>query len=45
MDFEAQAEVIENYEPQVIPGLLQTKEYASAQLSLQEELPRERVEG
>ncbi|MER6009264.1 helix-turn-helix domain-containing protein [Streptomyces bluensis] len=44
MDFEAQAEVIENYEPQVIPGLLQTKEYAQAQLSLQEELTREKVE-
>ncbi|MGW0828427.1 helix-turn-helix domain-containing protein [Streptomyces sp. NPDC002845] len=44
MDFEAQAEVIENYEPQVIPGLLQTKEYADAQLSLQEELPRDKVE-
>lgn len=44
MDFEAQAEVIENYEPQVIPGLLQTREYADAQLSLQEELPREKVE-
>ncbi|MFC4468274.1 helix-turn-helix domain-containing protein [Streptomyces xiangluensis] len=44
MDFEAQAEVIENYEPQVIPGLLQTREYADAQLSLQEELSREKVE-
>ncbi|MEU2976665.1 helix-turn-helix transcriptional regulator [Streptomyces hirsutus] len=44
MDFEAQAEIIENYEPQVIPGLLQTKEYAQAQLSLQEELSQEKVE-
>ncbi|SDO28366.1 Helix-turn-helix domain-containing protein [Streptomyces sp. cf386] len=44
MGFESRAEVIENYEPQVIPGLLQTKEYASAQLGLQEELPREKVE-
>jgi len=44
MDFEAGAKVIENFEPQVIPGLLQTREYADAQLSLQEELPREKVE-
>ncbi len=44
MDFEAQAEVIENFGAQAIPGLLQTKEYASAQLSLQEELSRERLE-
>ncbi|MFD5495589.1 helix-turn-helix domain-containing protein [Streptomyces sp. NPDC001812] len=44
MDFEAQAEVIENYEPQVIPGLLQTKEYAQAQLGLQEELSQEKAE-
>ncbi|MET9380793.1 helix-turn-helix transcriptional regulator [Streptomyces sp. NPDC002928] len=44
MDFEAQAEVIENFGAQVLPGLLQTKEYADAQLSLQEELPRDKVE-
>jgi transcriptional regulator with XRE-family HTH domain len=44
MDFEAQAEVIENYEPQVIPGLLQIKEYADALLSRQEDLSREQVE-
>ncbi|MEU5592276.1 helix-turn-helix transcriptional regulator [Streptomyces sp. NPDC020298] len=44
MDFEAQAEVIENFGAQALPGLLQTREYAEAQLSLQEELPREKVE-
>lgn len=44
MDFEAHSEVIENFESQVIPGLLQTREYADAQLSLQEELPREKME-
>lgn len=44
MDFEAQAEVVENFVVQTIPGLLQTKEYAEAQLSLQEELPRSKVE-
>ncbi|MFC8713795.1 DUF5753 domain-containing protein [Streptomyces sp. NPDC057197] len=42
MDFEAQAEVIETYDSQVVPGLLQTRQYAQAQLSLQEELPAER---
>jgi transcriptional regulator with XRE-family HTH domain len=44
MDSEAQAEVIENFELQVVPGLLQTKEYAEALLSCQEDLPREQVE-
>jgi transcriptional regulator with XRE-family HTH domain len=44
MDFEAQAEVIENFGAQALPGLLQTKEYAEAQLSLQEELSRDQVE-
>ncbi|MBT2410205.1 helix-turn-helix domain-containing protein [Streptomyces sp. ISL-12] len=44
MDFEAQAEVIENFEPQVVPGLLQTREYADALLSCQEDLTREQVE-
>ncbi|WP_030900689.1 helix-turn-helix domain-containing protein [Streptomyces sp. NRRL S-474] len=44
MDFEAQAEVIENYVSQAMPGLLQTKEYARALLSCQEALPREQIE-
>jgi transcriptional regulator with XRE-family HTH domain len=44
MDFEAQADVIENFGAQAVPGLLQTKEYAFAQLSLREDLPREKVE-
>ncbi|MGP2441942.1 helix-turn-helix domain-containing protein [Streptomyces sp. JW3] len=44
MDFEARAEVIETYDPQFVPGLLQTKEYAGVQLGLQEELSREKVE-
>lgn len=44
MDFEAQAEVIENFGAHVLPGLLQTKEYAEALLSRQEELPPEQVE-
>ncbi|MGW3956861.1 helix-turn-helix domain-containing protein [Streptomyces sp. NPDC004752] len=44
MDFEAQAEVIENFGAQALPGLLQTKEYADAQLSLREELSPEEVE-
>jgi hypothetical protein len=45
MDFEAQADVIENYGMQAFPGLLQTRKYADAQLSLREDLPREKVEG
>ncbi|AZQ34241.1 XRE family transcriptional regulator [Streptomyces cyaneochromogenes] len=44
MDFEAQAEVIENFGSQAVPGLLQTKEYAAALLSCQEDLTREQVE-
>ncbi|MEU0740337.1 helix-turn-helix transcriptional regulator [Streptomyces sp. NPDC006134] len=44
MDFEAQAEVIETFVAQAVPGLLQTEEYARAQLGLTEELTRERVE-
>ncbi|GGZ69952.1 helix-turn-helix domain-containing protein [Streptomyces echinoruber] len=44
MDFEAQADVIENFGAQAVPGLLQTKEYAFAQLSLREDLPGEKVE-
>ncbi|MEH0422614.1 Scr1 family TA system antitoxin-like transcriptional regulator [Streptomyces sp. B21-083] len=39
MDFEAEAEVIENFEPLVVPGLLQTREYADAQLGQQEPQP------
>ncbi|MFI0904876.1 Scr1 family TA system antitoxin-like transcriptional regulator [Streptomyces sioyaensis] len=45
MDFEARAEVIEVYEPQALPGLLQTKEYSHAFLSCQEHLSEEQVEG
>src|SRR5689334_11252706 len=44
MDFEAQAEVIEHYEPQVVPGLLQTESYARALLRCQEDLTEEQVE-
>lgn len=44
MDFEASAEVIENYEPQVVPGPLQTEDYARALLSCQEHLAKEHVE-
>ncbi|GGY52311.1 helix-turn-helix domain-containing protein [Streptomyces djakartensis] len=44
MDFEAQAEVVETFVAQAVPGLLQTKEYAHAQLSLREELTPEQVE-
>ncbi|GHJ98424.1 transcriptional regulator [Streptomyces sp. Y2F8-2] len=44
MDFEAQAEVIENFGAQALPGLLQTKEYAEAMLSRQEELTGEQID-
>jgi hypothetical protein len=44
MDFEAQAEVVDNYGTQALPGLLQTKEYARALLSRQEDLSQEQVE-
>ncbi|MPY53891.1 helix-turn-helix domain-containing protein [Streptomyces acidicola] len=44
MDFEAQAEVIETCVAQAVPGLLQIREYAQAQLSLREELSPEQVE-
>ncbi|WP_338683150.1 helix-turn-helix transcriptional regulator [Streptomyces acidiscabies] len=44
MNFEARADVIETYDPQVLPGLLQTREYSTAQFRLQEELSPERVE-
>ncbi|MFD8812745.1 Scr1 family TA system antitoxin-like transcriptional regulator [Streptomyces sp. NPDC059627] len=44
MDFEAQAEVIENFGAQALPGLLQTREYACAQLGLREELSPDQVE-
>ncbi|NLU66774.1 helix-turn-helix transcriptional regulator [Streptomyces sp. HNM0574] len=44
MDFEAKATVIEVYEPQVVPGLLQTEDYARAFLSCQEHLTAEEVE-
>jgi transcriptional regulator with XRE-family HTH domain len=44
MDFEAEAEAVENYVPQVMPGLIQTREYARALLCLQEELTPPEVE-
>ncbi|GGK56569.1 helix-turn-helix domain-containing protein [Streptomyces flaveus] len=44
MDFEAQAEVIENFGAQALPGLLQIREYADALLSRQEDLTREQIE-
>lgn len=44
MGFEAQAEVIEISDPQVVPGLLQTREYAYALLRCQEDLAEEQVE-
>ncbi|MFF7329146.1 Scr1 family TA system antitoxin-like transcriptional regulator [Streptomyces sp. NPDC008150] len=43
MDFEAEAEVVENYGSQVLPGILQTREYAAEWLGLQEQLPRDTV--
>ncbi|GAU69521.1 hypothetical protein SSP35_12_01690 [Streptomyces sp. NBRC 110611] len=44
MDFEAQATVIENYEPQVVPGPLQTPDYARALLCCQEDLTAYQVD-
>jgi transcriptional regulator with XRE-family HTH domain len=44
MDFEARAEVIEQYGAQVLPGLLQNEEYARVFLSCQEDVTREQVE-
>ncbi|WP_310728025.1 helix-turn-helix transcriptional regulator [Streptomyces sp. N2A] len=44
MDFESRAEVIEVYEPQVVPGLLQTRGYARACLGCQTGLSAEQLE-
>ncbi|MER7999281.1 helix-turn-helix transcriptional regulator [Streptomyces sp. NPDC095613] len=44
MDFEARADIIEVYEPHVLPGLLQSKEYAHALLSCQEELTADQAQ-
>ncbi|MEV5126790.1 helix-turn-helix transcriptional regulator [Streptomyces decoyicus] len=44
MDFEARAEVIEVYEPQAVPGLLQTRGYARAFVSCLDGLSEEQVE-
>ncbi|MEX3107231.1 MULTISPECIES: DUF5753 domain-containing protein [unclassified Streptomyces] len=44
MDFEARAEVIENFGAQALPGLLQTKEYAHGLLRVQEDLTPEQIE-
>lgn len=44
MDFEAEAESIENYEPQVVPGPLQIEAYARVLLSFQEDLTKEQIE-
>ncbi|MEU3992656.1 helix-turn-helix transcriptional regulator [Streptomyces platensis] len=44
MDFEARAEVIEVYEPQAVPGLLQTRGYAEAFVSCLDSLSEEQVE-
>ncbi|MGH3309117.1 MAG: helix-turn-helix domain-containing protein [Streptomyces sp.] len=44
MDFEARAEVIEQYGAQVLPGLLQTEAYARVFLSCQEDLAQEQID-
>ncbi|MFH8406090.1 Scr1 family TA system antitoxin-like transcriptional regulator [Streptomyces sp. NPDC018019] len=44
MDLEAQAEVIEQYGAQMLPGLLQTEAYARTALGVQEDLSTEQVE-
>ncbi|NEC64433.1 helix-turn-helix transcriptional regulator [Streptomyces sp. SID9727] len=44
MDFEARAEVIEQYGAQALPGLLQTEEYARTFLRCQEDLSEEVIE-
>ncbi|SEF03237.1 Helix-turn-helix domain-containing protein [Streptomyces sp. 2112.3] len=44
MDFESRAEVIEVYEPQAVPGLLQTREYARAFVGCLDNLSEEQVE-
>lgn len=44
MDFEAEATSIENYVPQVMPGLFQTREYATALLSLRQDLSADEVQ-
>ncbi|WP_030746017.1 helix-turn-helix domain-containing protein [Streptomyces sp. NRRL F-5135] len=44
MDFEAQAEVIENYEPQMLPGPIQTKDYARSLFRCHEDLSTEEIE-
>lgn len=43
MDFEGQAEIIEQYGGQALPGLLQTRAYAYALLSCQDDLSPEQV--
>lgn len=44
MDFEFRAEVIEQYGAQVLPGLLQTEEYARELLRCRDDLSSEQVE-
>ncbi|MFD7666754.1 Scr1 family TA system antitoxin-like transcriptional regulator [Streptomyces sp. NPDC059788] len=44
MDLEAQAETIENYEPQVVPGALQTEAYARVLFGRLDHLTDEQVE-
>lgn len=44
MDFEARAEVIEVYEPQVVPGLLQTRAYTREFVGCLDDLPQEQIE-